>query len=130
MELEEHLPPLFIDPDRLAQVLVNLLGNAVKFTDEGHVRLRAFVAGDVLRVEVADSGQGVPRDSLEKIFDKFHQAQLGDTVSEGQRRKGTGLGLAICRQIVEHYGGRIWAESELGRGSVFIMELPYPRTPG
>jgi PAS domain S-box-containing protein len=130
MELEEHLPPLFIDPDRLAQVLVNLLGNAVKFTDEGHVRLRACVAGDVLRVEVADSGQGVPRDSLEKIFDKFHQAQLGDTVSEGQRRKGTGLGLAICRQIVEHYGGRIWAESELGRGSVFIMELPYPRTPG
>lgn len=130
MELEEHLPPLYIDPDRLTQVLVNLLGNAAKFTDEGHVRLRAFVAGDMLRVEVADSGQGVPRESLEKIFDKFHQAQLGDTVSEGQRRKGTGLGLAICRQIVEHYGGRIWAESELGRGSVFIMELPYPRTPG
>lgn len=126
MDVAQDLPPLHIDPDRLTQVLVNLLGNAAKFTDEGSVRLRAAVDGDVLRVEVADTGQGVPRESLEKIFDKFHQAEAGDTVEEGQRRKGTGLGLAICRQIVEHYKGRIWAESELGRGSTFIMELPLP----
>lgn len=124
MELAPDLPPLFMDQDRLSQILVNLLGNAVKFTDEGGVRLKAAVAGDMLRVEVADTGQGVPRESLEKIFDKFHQAEAGDTVEEGRRRKGTGLGLAICRQIVEHYDGRIWAESELGRGSTFIMELP------
>ncbi|EFL50595.1 multi-sensor signal transduction histidine kinase [Solidesulfovibrio fructosivorans JJ]] len=128
MDLTPDLPELWIDPDRLSQVLVNLLGNAAKFTDEGHVRLRAFRRDGMLRVEVADTGQGVPRESLEKIFDKFHQAQAGDTVEEGRRRKGTGLGLAICRQIVEHYNGRIWAESELGRGSTFIMELPLPVT--
>ena len=127
MDVADGLPPLRIDPARLTQVLVNLLGNAAKFTDEGAVRLRACVAGEMLRVEVTDTGQGVPRESLEKIFDKFHQAQVSDTVTEGQRRKGTGLGLAICRQIVEHYHGRIWAESELGRGSVFILELPYLR---
>ncbi|MFU2208199.1 ATP-binding protein [Solidesulfovibrio sp. C21] len=130
MELAPDLPALLIDPDRLSQVLVNLLGNAAKFTDEGHVRLRAFRRDGMLRVEVADSGQGVPRESLEKIFDKFHQAQAGDTMEEGRRRKGTGLGLAICRQIVEHYKGHIWAESELGRGSTFIMELPLPITVG
>jgi PAS domain S-box-containing protein len=127
MELRGALPPLYIDPDRLAQVLVNLLGNAAKFTDEGHVRLRAGAADGVLRVEVSDTGQGVPRESLERIFDKFHQAQTGDTVADGSRPKGTGLGLAICRQIVEHYQGRIWAESELGRGSTFIVELPLSR---
>jgi PAS domain S-box-containing protein len=124
MAIEGGLPPLFIDPDRLTQVLVNLLGNAAKFTDEGSVRLAAVARDGILRVEVADTGQGIPRDSLEKIFDKFHQAQLGDTVEEHGRRKGTGLGLAICRQIVEHYQGRIWAESELGRGSTFVLELP------
>ncbi|MEA4858524.1 MAG: PAS domain-containing sensor histidine kinase [Solidesulfovibrio sp.] len=124
MEVADDLPPLYIDPDRLTQVLVNLLGNAAKFTDEGRVRLRAGLSEGFLRVEVSDTGQGVPRESLEKIFDKFHQAQAGDTVADGQRPKGTGLGLAICRQIVEHYKGRIWAESELGRGSTFILELP------
>ncbi|MHC1712024.1 MAG: ATP-binding protein [Solidesulfovibrio sp.] len=124
MDIAPDLPPLYMDPDRLSQIIVNLLGNAVKFTDEGSVRLKAGVAGDMLRLEVTDTGQGVPRESLEKIFDKFHQAQAGDTVEESRRRKGTGLGLAICRQIVEHYNGRIWAESELGRGSTFVLELP------
>ena len=124
MNIPPDLPPLFIDPDRLSQVLLNLLGNAAKFTDAGSVRLTATATADCLRVEVADTGQGVSRDSLEKIFDKFHQAQAGDTVADLRQRQGTGLGLAICRQIVEHYEGHIWCESELGRGSTFVMELP------
>ncbi|MHC1791676.1 sensor histidine kinase [Solidesulfovibrio sp.] len=124
MSVAPDLPTLYIDPDRLTQVLVNLLGNAAKFTDEGSVTLQAARDGDLLRVRVTDTGQGIPRESLEKIFDKFHQAQTSDTVEETRRRKGTGLGLAICRQIVEHYQGRVWAESELGRGSTFILELP------
>ncbi len=130
MDIAPDLPRLFMDPDRLSQVLVNLLGNAAKFTDAGKVKLRAMTAGDSLRVEVSDTGQGVPREALEKIFDKFHQAEAGDTVEEGRRRKGTGLGLAICRQIVTHYGGRIWAESELGRGSTFTMDLPLANASG
>jgi PAS domain S-box-containing protein len=124
MSIADDLPPLRIDPDRLTQILVNLLGNAAKFTDEGAVTLRASAANGILRVQVSDTGQGIPRESLEKIFDKFHQAQAGDTVEDTRRRKGTGLGLAICRQIVEHYQGCIWAESELGRGSTFSLELP------
>ncbi|KHK01640.1 ATP-binding protein [Desulfovibrio sp. TomC] len=124
MSVKDGLPPLCIDPDRLTQVLINLLGNAIKFTDEGAVTLTASADDTVLRVRVSDTGQGIMRESLEKIFDKFHQAQASDTVEENRRRKGTGLGLAICRQIVEHYQGRIWAESELGRGSTFTMELP------
>ena len=129
MAIEGGLPPLWIDPDRLTQVLVNLLGNAAKFTDQGEVRLAAAAANGLLRVVVSDTGQGIPRESLEKIFDKFHQAQIGDTMEEHGRRQGTGLGLAICRQIVEHYRGRVWAESELGRGSTFIMELPLTEPP-
>ena len=127
MSITGDLPPLWIDPDRLTQVLVNLLGNAAKFTDQGTVTLTASADDTLLRVRVSDTGQGIMRESLEKIFDKFHQAQAGDTVEDNRRRKGTGLGLAICRQIVEHYQGRIWAESELGRGSTFIMELPLAR---
>ncbi|MYL84467.1 PAS domain S-box protein [Desulfovibrio aerotolerans] len=129
MTIAENLPPLTIDPDRLTQVLVNLLGNAAKFTDEGFVKLHAFVRDDLLRIELTDTGEGIQRESLEKIFDKFHQAQASDTVEENRRRKGTGLGLAICRQIVEHYQGRIWVESELGRGSTFILELPLAQPP-
>jgi PAS domain S-box-containing protein len=124
MAVPSDLPELHMDRDRLSQILVNLLGNAIKFTDRGQVRLWAAVQDRTLRLEVADTGQGVPSDSLEKIFDKFHQAEGGDTVEDGRRRKGTGLGLAICRQIVGHYGGRIWVESALGRGSTFVVELP------
>jgi len=124
MDVPAELPELRMDQDRLSQVMVNLLGNAAKFTDRGTVRVWAGAAEETLRVEVSDTGQGVPPEALEKIFDKFHQAEAGDTVDEGRRRKGTGLGLAICRQIVEHYRGRIWAESELGKGSRFILELP------
>lgn len=127
LDLPQSLPELHMDQDRLSQILVNLLGNAIKFTDEGSVRLRAARTGAALRLEVADTGLGVPKESLEKIFDKFHQAENGDTVQEGKRRQGTGLGLSICRQIVEHYRGRIWVESELGQGSTFIVELPVPQ---
>jgi PAS domain S-box-containing protein len=124
LAVPSDLPEVHMDRDRFSQILVNLLGNAIKFTDRGSVRLLAGVTDRTLRLEVADTGQGVPSDSLEKIFDKFHQAEAGDTVADGRRRKGTGLGLAICRQIVEHYQGRIWVESQLGQGSRFFVELP------
>ena len=126
MTIAPDLPPLWIDADRLSQVLVNLLGNAAKFTDEGTVRLRAFVVGETLRVEVSDSGQGVPREALEKIFDKFHQAQAGDTVEEGRRRKGTGLGLAICRQIVEHYQAASGSNPSWAGAAPSSWNCPWP----
>jgi signal transduction histidine kinase/CheY-like chemotaxis protein len=115
-----QLPPVLADRDRLVQVLLNLIGNAVKFTASGWVRLSAAAADGEVRVSVADSGPGIAAKDLETIFEKFKQA--GDTLTE--KPKGTGLGLPICRQIVERHGGRIWAESAPGKGSVFRFVLP------
>lgn len=114
------LPRVLGDRDRLVQVFLNLIGNAVKFTDVGTVAVTAKALGPEIRVVVRDSGCGVAVADLERIFEKFKQA--GDTLTE--KPKGTGLGLPICRQIVERHGGRIWAESEFGRGSAFFFTLP------
>lgn len=122
-----NLPTLRVDPDRLSQVLINLLSNAIKFTEFGRVEVRALVPADGrLHLEVSDTGSGIPVDSLENIFDKFQQAGAGDTTSG--KPKGTGLGLAICKHIVEHYGGTIRADSILGKGSLFLVDLPVPRS--
>jgi signal transduction histidine kinase/ActR/RegA family two-component response regulator len=110
------------DPTRLRQILYNLVSNAVKFTDEGQVTIRADRDGDGLRVVVADTGVGVPADQMDGLFVKFTQADA----AIARRHGGTGLGLAICRELAELMGGRIRAESELGRGSRFSLELPLP----
>ncbi|MGE4297991.1 MAG: ATP-binding protein [Desulfovibrionaceae bacterium] len=121
-EILEKLPPVFMDRDKLEQVMINLLHNAAKFTTHGKVVVRATCASpEVLRVEVQDTGEGIASGMIENIFEMFHQS-MGDTLS-GQP-KGTGLGLAICRQIISHYGGSIWAESILGSGSTFVFTLP------
>ena len=112
------------DPVRLRQILVNLVGNAVKFTAGGSVRLTLTPRdGNLLRFEVRDTGIGVPQDKLEAIFEAFTQADGSHTRQFG----GTGLGLAITRRLVDLMGGRLWVESELGRGSSFFVELPMTR---
>lgn len=122
LELPEHLQPIWIDPDRLKQVLINLLNNAIKFTDSGEVAVVVHPkGGDFIHLEVRDTGMGIPEDERELIFDKFHQVR---PKSEDNQPRGTGLGLNICKQIVEYYKGRIWVESSEGAGSAFIMELP------
>ncbi len=122
LDVPDDLPDLYADPDRMLQVLINLLSNAAKFTDKGVVRIMAARDGDGLRLTVSDEGIGVPREDLESIFGKFRQSTQGDILENKPR--GTGLGLAICRNIIRHYGGRIWAESEAGRGSAFHVFLP------
>ncbi|GAB7079622.1 sensor histidine kinase [Megalodesulfovibrio paquesii] len=122
-DASRELPVVRVDPDRIAQVLVNLLHNAAKFTEHGHVQISAAVVqSGHLEVCVQDTGQGIPPEDLPRIFDVFHQACTGDTINLS--RCGSGLGLAICRQIVEHYGGLIWAESQPGCGSAFRFRLP------
>lgn len=112
---------LLIDPDRLQQVLVNLLHNAGKFTDKGCVTIRGEAGPPGwVRIRVADTGIGIPEAELGKVFDKFHKVEGGD----GQKSPGTGLGLAICREVVRHYQGAIRVESTFGQGSEFIVELP------
>ncbi len=122
VELAPDLPPVMADPDRIGQVLVNLIGNALKFTEPGgQVTVRASRQGGELRVDLADTGPGIPAEHLQSIFERFNRAG-GSTAGKG----GTGLGLAICRAIVREHGGSIWAESAPGQGSVFTFTLPLP----
>lgn len=124
VSLPDDLPALSMDPDRLIQVTLNLLHNAAKFTASGEVALTArHLPGDgILRVRVEDTGVGVAPENLERIFDKFQQVKSGPTLDDKPR--GTGLGLSISRQIVNHYGGRIWAESTPGKGTRVTFDLP------
>jgi signal transduction histidine kinase len=119
-DVPKKLPFGLGDEQRLTQVLLNLVGNAIKFTDIGEVRVSAALANGAFTVSVADTGPGIPPDQLARVFEQFHQVDSSNTKAKG----GTGLGLAISKQIVEMHGGRIWVDSTLGKGSVFHMELP------
>jgi signal transduction histidine kinase len=119
-DVAKSLPIGIGDEQRLTQVLLNLVGNAIKFTDAGEVRVSATAANSHFAVTVADTGPGIPETHLARIFEQFHQVDSSNTKAKG----GTGLGLAIAKQIVEMHGGRIWVESTLGKGSTFQMELP------
>lgn len=123
LDIQDGLPPFIGDADRMLQVLVNLLNNSVKFTEQGSVTVRAFLNGDkLIQLEVRDTGIGFPQEDAEAIFDKFQQAKHGDTLVD--RPKGTGLGLAISREIIGRHGGHIWASSSPGAGSTFAFTLP------
>ena len=120
VELPAGLPPGRGDERRIAQVVLNLVGNAIKFTDQGEVRIAANAVDGKFRVAVTDTGPGIPEGERERVFQEFHQVDSSNTKTKG----GTGLGLAIAKRIVELHGGRIWVESELGKGSTFLFELP------
>jgi signal transduction histidine kinase len=116
---------VFADGPKLKQVLLNLLGNAIKFTETGSVRVTAERQGAELRVSVRDTGIGVPVDDTERIFESFTQGKSGIS----GKYQGTGLGLAICRQLVEMHGGRIWVKSTPGQGSSFTFTIPQRALP-
>ncbi len=119
-DVEAGLPELIGDENRLIQVIINLLSNAVKFTEAGTVTCRVRRDRGQLLVSVIDTGIGIAQADLTKVFEKFKQ--VGDTLTD--KPQGTGLGLPICKEIVEHHGGRIWVESEPGKGSNFSFALP------
>jgi signal transduction histidine kinase/HAMP domain-containing protein len=108
------------DEQRIAQVMLNLVGNAIKFTDEGEVRVEVTVSNETFQVSVHDTGPGVTEADQHKIFDEFQQADGSSTRKKG----GTGLGLSISKKIIDMHGGRIWVESTMGKGSIFRFTLP------
>ncbi|MFG1292085.1 ATP-binding protein [Xanthobacter versatilis] len=121
-EAPETVPLLRADPDRLTQVVLNLISNAVKFVpaEGGRVHVSLHVEGDGLVVRVKDNGPGVPEAERDTIFEKFRQG--GDALT---RPPGTGLGLPISRRIVDHFGGRMWLENQDGSGACFAFRLPF-----
>jgi signal transduction histidine kinase/HAMP domain-containing protein len=108
------------DEQRISQVLMNLVGNAIKFTEEGEVEVEATASSDTFVVSVSDTGPGLSEGDQQRIFEEFHQVDASSTRKKG----GTGLGLSIAKRIVEMHGGRIWVESTLGKGSTFSFTLP------
>jgi signal transduction histidine kinase len=120
VEVPAKLPPGRGDGRRLTQVLINLVGNAIKFTDAGEVAIKADASDGVFYVSVRDTGPGISASDQAKLFQEFQQADNAITKKKG----GTGLGLAISKRIVEMHGGQIWVESQPGQGSMFVFTLP------
>jgi signal transduction histidine kinase len=114
---------LYADKAKTKQVLINILGNAIKFTNEGSIKLNVAEIDSDFIFSVTDTGMGIKKEDLEAIFDSFKQ--VGPAQIAGY--EGTGLGLAISKQFIEMQGGRIWAESELGKGTTFTFTLPKKR---
>jgi signal transduction histidine kinase len=120
VELSPTLPVGYGDERRIRQVLLNLVGNAIKFTDVGKVEIRVTQNREQFQIAVADTGPGIDAEHQQRIFEEFQQVDNSPTKTKG----GTGLGLAIAKRIVELHGGRIWVESTVGKGSTFFFSLP------
>jgi signal transduction histidine kinase len=117
---EGDIPMAYGDAQRVTQCLMNLTGNALKFTRQGQVEVRVDRQGDMLLYRVSDTGIGIPSDQIENLFTEFRQVDPTITRDFG----GTGLGLSITKRFVELHGGRIWVESEFGTGSTFLFTIP------
>ncbi len=120
-KIPKDIPMVFVDPERVHLVLDNIINNAIKFTPQkGKIRIIASSLKDEVLVEISDSGEGIPQSDLKKVFEKYYQVKSGP----GENVGGSGLGLVICKNIIEALGGRIWCESEIGKGTSFKFTLP------
>jgi PAS domain S-box-containing protein len=121
IELDQAVPVVNFDKDKITQVLINLVNNAIKFTETGSIRITTSRHEDNIRVSIQDSGCGIKKEDIPRLFQEFEQLA---TVDSDRKTGGTGLGLAISKKIIENHGGKIWAESDYGKGTTFYFELP------
>ena len=120
LEFGELLPKMKFGKDSIIQVLTNLVSNAIKFTSKGSVTISVQRENNEMHVEIRDTGPGIKSEDISRLFQPFEQIDL----EKGRSKGGTGLGLAISKEIILAHGGRIWAESEIGKGSTFHFTLP------
>ncbi|MEO7264383.1 MAG: GAF domain-containing protein [Ferruginibacter sp.] len=125
-QIDTKLPDIIGDGDKLIQVMINLISNAVKFSDQGTITCKVSQQKDEIIASISDTGIGISPEDYAAVFEQFKQVG-GDTLTD--KPKGTGLGLPICKEIVEHHGGRIWVESKVGKGSTFSFALPINKKP-
>jgi len=126
LSVPDDLPDVYANRNGLKQILLNLLDNAVKYTQQGTISIETRnLRNEHIQVTVEDTGPGIPAEELEQIFEVYHQTNMKQTTNVKQTTsRGTGIGLAITQKLVEEHDGRIWAESEMGKGSRFIFTLP------
>ena len=129
-EIQPGIPPVFVDPARISQVLSSLISNAVKFMEKGTITVKAFQSRGLfedsdkyLRIDVVDTGMGIKQADIAKIFDSFKQVDS----SFSRRSSGLGLGLSLAKELIDLHNGRIWVESEIGQGSIFSIGLTMDR---
>lgn len=120
LQLDESLPRVKFDRDKIIQVLTNLVNNAIKFTERGSISIVTNRSDNGIQVSVQDTGPGIKKEDIPRLFQQFEQLEKGDNRKTG----GTGLGLAISKEIIQRHGGRIWAAAELGKGTAFCFILP------
>jgi len=120
LELDNKLPSVSFDRDKIKQVMANLITNAIKFTGKGGIKIYTYKEGNIVHVKVQDTGPGIKKEDLPKLFQTFSQV----ATPTKSREKGTGLGLAICKEIIEGHRGKIWVESEPDKGATFHFILP------
>ena len=120
MDISDDVQSIVSDQRRLEQVILNLLNNALKFTEKGHVLVSCRLQGDNYLLSVSDTGIGMKPEEIPNLFQPFHQIDSGLT----RKREGTGLGLSICRKIIDIMGGSITVESTWGQGSSFVVSIP------
>lgn len=120
INLDDNLPKIEFGRDKIIQVLTNLVNNAIKFTEKGSITITTSQRDNIIQVSVRDTGGGIKKEDIPKLFQQF--AQLGKSIEK--KTGGTGLGLAISKEIIREHRGKIWVESEFGKGSIFYFTIP------
>lgn len=123
VKIDENIPPFICNKDRVSQMLINLIDNAIKYTEKGHIQISCFYKKYMLEIYVEDTGIGIPKESIERIFERFYRVDKGRSRKAG----GTGLGLSIVKHIVMLYEGKLGVSSEEGKGTIFMIMLPYKK---